>query len=117
VLHRSTGRHHSQARRSGHTNRASLISAIVQRNTPKPTGSAVTYDSRRPVTAVLVDEENIPEGEVVYAQAVGYFEQKWKLMVFVVIVVATGALLAFGLTVGGQQPSPITPSPTSSPTL
>ena len=113
---RSTGRHHSQARRSGHINGAFLISAIVQRNTPKPTGSAV-YDSRRPVTAVLVDEENIPEGEVVDAQAVGSFEQKWKLMVFGVLVVAAGALLAFGLTVGRQQPSPITPSPTSSPTL
>ena len=117
MLHRrSTGQQHSQARRRGHTSRASLISAIVQRNTPKPTGSAVTYDSRRPITAVLVDEEDIPTGEVVDAQAVGFFEQKWKLMVFIVVA-AAGALLALGLTVGRQQPSPITPSPTSFPTL
>ena len=68
------------------------------------------------MTAVLVGEEDILTGEIVEAQAVGFFEQKWKLMVFVVVVVA-GALLALGLTVGRQQPSPITPSPTSSPTL
>jgi len=68
------------------------------------------------VTAVLVGEEDILTGEIVEAQAVGFFEQKWKLMVFVVVVVV-GALLALGLTIGRQQPPPITPSPTSSPTL
>ena len=107
MLQRSTGRH-SQARRRD----PALISAIIQRVSSVPN----IYDSQRPVTAVLVDEEDIPTGEIVEAQAVGFFEQKWKLMVFVVVVVA-GALLALGLTVGRQQPSPITPSPTSSPTL
>jgi len=99
VLQRSTGRQNPQTRRRDHANRASLISAIIQRNTAAPTnsdqfqGSEVTYDSQRPVTAVLVDEEDIPSGEIVEAQAVGFFERKWKLIVFVVVVVA-GALLA-----------------------
>ena len=108
MLRRSTGQQHSQARRADPT----LISAVIQRNTSVPT----IYDSQQPVTAVLVDEEDIPIGEVVEAQAVGFFEQKWKLMVFIGFVVA-GALLALGLTVGRQQPSAFTPSPTSSPTL
>ena len=105
---RSIGQQHLQARRRDPT----LILAIIQRNTSVPT----IYDSQKPVTAILVDEEDIPAGEIFEAQAVGFFEQKWKLMVFVVVVVA-GALLALGLTIGRQQPPPITPSPTSSPTL
>ena len=105
---RSIGQQHLQARRRDPT----LILAIIQRNTSVPT----IYDSQKPVTAILVDEEDIPAGEIFEAQAVGFFEQKWKLMVIVVVVVA-GALLALGLTIGRKQPSPITPSPTSSPTL
>ena len=58
-----------------------------------------TYDSKQPVTAFLVDEEDPPIGEIVEAQAVGFFEQKWKLMVFIVVVVA-GALAAALLALG-----------------
>jgi len=123
MLQRSAGQQDSQARRHDFANRTSgILSAIIQRKSSVPTdsnqfqGSAAIYDSQLPVTAVLVDDEDIPAGEIVEAQAVGFFEQKWKLIVFVVVVVA-GALLAWGLTAGRKQPPLVTPSPTSSPTL
>ena len=126
IRQRSSERQDSQTQqRHDHTNSAShLLSAVIRRNTSVSTdpnrfqASEVIYDSQRPVTAVLVDEEDVPTptGEIVEAQAVGFFEKKWKLIVFVVVALA-GALLAVGLTIGGKQPPPITMSPTSTPTL